>query len=127
MVEGFKLEGVAGVLAVLDRLAKSTPGAIGGGLFREAQRVATASRHLTPVDTGALRASHDVDRPEYSGRDVSVRISVGGPAAKYALFVHENLQARHPVGQAKFLETALSEATPGMARRIADDIERGIG
>lgn len=33
--------------------------------------------------------------------DVAVIV---GYTANYALFVHENLEARHPVGQAKFLE-----------------------
>ncbi len=36
------------------------------------------------------------------------KVSVGYTAA-YAIFVHENLQAHHPVGQAKFLEQPLRE------------------
>ena len=32
-----------------------------------------------------------------------------GLTAAYAPFVHERLELKHPVGQAKFLETALME------------------
>jgi hypothetical protein len=32
-----------------------------------------------------------------------------GYTADYAIYVHENLQARHPIGQAKFLEQPMRE------------------
>ena len=58
-------------------------------------------------------------------RDIEVKIEVGGPSAPYALIVHEDLKARHGVehgfqgGQAKFLESAVLEAVPTLASRIA--------
>lgn len=127
MADGFKIDGIDDVLRNLDKAIKATPVAVAAGLYQEAQGVATQSRRYTPVDTGALRASHEVGRPKFSGRDISVEISVGGPAAEYAPFVHENLQARHPVGRAKFLETALNEAKPGLAKRLGDRVVKGLG
>jgi hypothetical protein len=92
-------------------------------LYEEAQVEAKESMKRTPVLTGALRASHEVSKPEVGGREIRVTISVGGPAAPYALFVHENLDAYHPVGQAKFLESTLNESRPYMAERVARRID----
>jgi hypothetical protein len=77
----------------------------------------------TPVDTGALKGSHETSKPEQGGGDVSVTITVGGPAAPYAVPVHENLDAHHKVGQAKFLESTIMESRSSMAERIARRID----
>ena len=53
------------------------------------------------------------------GRDVSVRMSFGGNAVQYAVSVHENLEAFHRVGQAKFLESVLNESVGYMTQRVA--------
>jgi hypothetical protein len=45
----------------------------------------------------------------------------------YAVYVHENLQAHHPVGQAKFLESAMTEAAPTLAERVAARVKAAIG
>jgi hypothetical protein len=50
-------------------------------------------------------------------------IVAGGPAAPYAIYVHEDLEAIHPVGQAKFIESVLLESRPFMAARIAKRID----
>jgi len=57
----------------------------------------------TPVDTGFLRTSaqHHVETAGDSFK------SIVDYTADYAIAVHENLNARHPVGQAKFLRDAL--------------------
>lgn len=41
-------------------------------------------------------------------------------------YVHENLQARHPTGQAKFLEQPLNEARRGMDARLAADVKDAV-
>jgi len=41
-----------------------------------------------------------------------------GYTQNYAIYVHENLQARHPVGQAKYLEQPLRENAKGIAEVI---------
>jgi hypothetical protein len=52
-------------------------------------------KHLIDVLDGRRR-----DAKRFHG----LRLAVGY-SAPYAIYVHENLQAHHPIGQAKFLET----------------------
>lgn len=74
-----------------------------------------------PVKTGELRDSGSVGTPEYDGHEVIVPI---GFSASYAVFVHENLEARHPNGgQAKFLESALNDTASGAITRIGNRIK----
>ena len=62
------------------------------------------SQRRTPVDEGNLRASHYVSSNR-SEREPVVEV---GCTANYAVYVHENLTARHTVGEAKFLENAVA-------------------
>ena len=91
-------------------------------LYEEGLNVNTRSKELTPVDTGTLRGSTYTTLPEKVGESIVVEVGVGGPAKKYAKWVHELTHLRHRVGQAKFLETALKEASAGFINRIAKRI-----
>lgn len=102
---------VSGVLAERRQAAVAA-------LYAEAELIATASRVGTPVDTGELRGSTHVVPPETQGRDTVIVVAVGGPAAPYALYVHEDLEAHHDVGGPKFLETAAREAADGLTARV---------
>jgi hypothetical protein len=69
------------------------------------------SQALVPVATGALKASgkinHDVedDPMNFGGLNPEVEITYGNSSVDYAIYVHENLDARHEAPtQAKFLE-----------------------
>lgn len=75
-------------------------------LNRTASKVLLAAVLLVPVDLGTLRASGLVEPPIISGTKVRIVVAFGGPAASYAYIVHEDLEAHHTVGQAKYLETA---------------------
>lgn len=59
-----------------------------------------------PVRYGHLRNSGEA---KHSGF-LEWAVTFGGPAAPYAVFVHEDLKAHHRVGEAKFLEKALPRA-----------------
>lgn len=59
---------------------------------------------LCPIDTGFLRKSGICI---YTGDSVII-----GFYAPYAVYVHENMNCRHRVGQAKFLENAVQEFIP---------------
>ena len=113
------VKGLDKVMRNLERLAQQIPNEVGRALYEEAQIEKLESMRRTPVDTGALRASHEVSHPVINGRDIEVTISVGGVSAPYAVIVHENLDAFHPVGQAKFLESTIMESRPFLAQRIA--------
>lgn len=93
-------------------------------LRAEAEIEMTEAKRRTPVKTGALRASGHVEGPIWERDDLYVRLVFGGPAAPYAVRVHEDLEAFHRVGQAKFLESTLMESVPYLARRVAERIAR---
>ena len=104
-------------------IIRGLPNVVGAALYAEAQIERTESMRRTPVDLGNLRASHIVLPPVTKGAETMVTIAVGGPAAPYAVYVHENLEADHKVGQAKFLESTLKESAPYIAQRVARRID----
>ena len=102
---------------------RETPGVVvkdvEAGLYQEGELVMARSVRRTPVDTGNLRASAHVKRPETSGGKTTVTVAYG---TDYAIYVHEILTNEHPVGRAKFLESALKDAEkvimPRLKKRI---------
>jgi len=114
----FKLRGQRELRAAVAAQAKKEPLRVKAAIVKEAETIMTASKKLVPVKTGNLRASGHV---EIHPTRIRVDLVYGGPAADYALRVHEDLDAFHRVGQAKYLEEPLNDAIPGMAQRIAND------
>lgn len=108
-------------------IAGAIADAAAAALREEAEIEMTEAKERTPVDTGALRASGHVETPEVSPGEVSVTLAFGGPAIGYAIYVHENLEALHPVGQAKFLESVLIESAPHFADRVGTRMRRKLG
>lgn len=51
--------------------------------------------------------------------------AVVGYSAPYAVFVHEDLEAHHPVGEARFLSRALRAGAPFRRAFLADALRRG--
>ena len=96
-------------------------------LRNEAQEAFAASQDEVPVDTGALKASGRI-RPEVGvferGNEVYLELTYGGSATEYSIYVHENLEANHPHGKAKYLEDPMVRQVNGIAGRIADKVER---
>ncbi len=121
-----------------DHTEREVADALGKALYHEASGIIAQSQPLVPVETGALRASPFVKDPERDGTVIEVAFGYGGPAAKinpktgestdaYAIFVHENLEAHHPVGQAKYLEQPFDAAKSGQAGRIVDHMRGTLG
>ena len=121
-----EITGAAAIQARLQRLGTEAPQALGAALYRQGERIMTEAKRRTPVDTGTLKASGAVLQPVVRGREVTVTLGFGGPAVGYAIHVHENLTARHPVGQAKFLESALFEASRTLAADLARDLDAAL-
>lgn len=103
----------------LDNLKKRFPDAQVRALYQEAQVEMTESKKRVPVDTGTLRSSGHVVKPATVGNRTTVDLVYGGAAEEYAIIVHEDLDAFHKVGQAKYLESVLMESAPHMTKRIA--------
>lgn len=128
--------GTKEIVANLRKLGLVAPHALASGLYQEAEGTMTVAKTLTPVATGNLRASGHVTAPVIEGPVVTVAMGFGGPAGTgnlgesnaedvgYAVYVHENMEAHHPIGQSKFLETAAKQRTEGMAQRLAAVLRR---
>lgn len=112
----------AGLRAFADKF----PDRVLRALREEAEIEATEAKRRTPVDTGNLRASIHVEPPVRDGRQLYVTIVAGGIPASYAIPVHEDLEAFHRVGEAKFLERPLLEAAPHIPARIAARLRFGF-
>ncbi len=127
----FDLVGEEKMAAKIQALAIKTPIKAAAALFIEANIEATEVRRRIPVDTGTLRGSTEVSKPNVEAlgigsvavTDIEVAISVGGPGAEYAISVHENLDAFHKVGRAKYLESVIMESAPFITRRLAKRLD----
>lgn len=123
----FKMEGVEQMRQNILKVAAKFPDMVAKALYIEGQIEMTESKRRTPVATGVLRASGFVNNPVRSGRNISVTLGFGGAAEKYAVIVHEDLDAFHPVGQAKYLESVLNESRDHMAARLAKRVNLNVG
>ena len=132
-----EISGTKEIAKVLRRLGLEAPKAVAAGLYQEAEATMTDAKVLTPVDTGNLRASGHVALPVIDGPVVSIVMGFGGPAGSgnhagqtnpedvgYAVWVHENVKAHHPVGQHHFLQTAIQQRSGGVAGRLATHLWR---
>lgn len=126
------LDGLDQLLGALQRMSNTATHAVGRALYDEALDVAQKADLLVPYDTGVLARSQIVHLPQYSGNDVFVDITYGGPAKAYALEQHENLDYRHPSKasglppngrQAKYLEKPAQDAAKGLEYRLGIRIE----
>lgn len=111
---GVKVTGVQQVLTAISKAKVDTGKTIAAGLEACAGVVYRKSQKLVPVDKGRLKAS---GRYGVSGvgRAAKAFVEYGGPDAPYALYVHEDMTKRHPVGQAKFVEDAVRQTRGTMA------------
>ena len=101
---GIKLEGFVEFTNKLNKSIFEVFDTVEDALLDCGNDLQQKSVDITPKDTGALRGSAFTETE--SGSNPSV---VVGFDEEYAIFVHENLEAHHPIGQAKFLEQPLKE------------------
>lgn len=63
-------------------------------------------------------------REDAAKKDGNASVIVGFTQS-YAIYVHENLEARHPVGQAKFLEQPARELSGTITGIVAELLGKG--
>lgn len=134
----FKVAGVKEALRAFEDLGpRATKGAaMMLKNFADTQIVKPAKEEYVPVDTGNLKASIHAEAPVVTDTTVSITVAAGGPAAPYALNVHENPRAGQTggvspqgkkyrrastVGQWKFLETPALLAAANSRQWLADE------
>lgn len=148
-----KVKGTKEMRSQIRRLATKLPNAAAKALYLEAEKVRTRSmQKYVPKNLGALHGSIAVSLPVIKQREISVEIYAGGPAAPYALAIHEHPSEHSPrswqgkeAGEIKsvrgkrpwvtapsggrgpkFLERPLREAANGMGDRIGEAISAGL-
>jgi hypothetical protein len=126
----FTLEGDLELKAMLEAAREKSPLAVAQAIYEEANLIFAKSQVLVPVDTGVLRGSGGVSAPQKGTTGYFVDIFYGGPAADYALYVHEIIGNYHkPPTQAKYLEQPFMEALPqiqnNISRRIIHIVRNG--
>lgn len=121
---------VAGVTTLLHR-ARALPGVVRQAAV-EAQRdeagavIARANADFVPIDQGDLRDTGRVEEVEGTADGFWVRLAYGSDEVDYAVIVHEDLEARHEHGSAKYLEIPALEAAAGMPQRVAARVRAAI-
>ena len=120
------LTGADALMARLQTLGREGPRVLAGALHRAHEVIMTEAKRRTPVQFGALKASGHVALPRIEATQIVSEGGFGGAAVDYAVFVHENVTARHTVGQAKFYESALLEASRTLAADLARDVAAAL-
>lgn len=118
-----KFTGADAVMARLKKIRAFAPDEFQRAQVQETEIEVKACKRETPVLTGALRGSIKQGEVVRKGRSVITSVEAGGPAAPYARIVHEDLEAFHANGEAKFIERPLAESAPHMLDRIAARID----
>lgn len=121
----FRLERVIDLLRSMDGEAQT---AIAAGLRSWAEQTATEAKRRCPVDTGALHDSIFVEQDTNKSSVQSVvTIGAGGPAAPYAVDVHDNLDPKVrwkvPGTGPKFIENPVNERMGELDSAIAAELE----
>ena len=139
---GIRVRGQDRVIRNLQRRLKQTKNKTKEGLIAAGLKIRSTSQNLVPVDLANLKASAYTvwgrtggeTAAQFSGDDAAnlsqqhvqhtqqgksrverdpnkIQVEVGYSAV-YALFQHEDLEASHETGQAKFLELAFLDIAP---------------
>jgi hypothetical protein len=138
-------ENVSGMDRLRERLAKlgGVMALTAGAALYEAARegVEAPAMDNCPIapDGGTLRGTIETLAPEVEDGRITCRVVAGGPAAPYAIAVHEHLSDYSPptwrkaeesgrgvhfqVGGPKYLERALNAFAPGAADEVAKRFE----
>lgn len=100
-----EIKGIDEMIARLDKIPDEALDVLEKTLVENAHHLINESKKQCPVDTGRLRGTATVGKTKRRSRDVTVEAGYG---TDYAIYVHENTDAKHSI-----------ESTAAVARRIA--------
>lgn len=127
MAMKFALYGGREMKANMERLAKKSPKSMERALKKFGEIEMAEMKRRIPVDTGTARDSGFVGKPEWQANTLTIELGFGGAAEDYIIPLHENLDVYHPNGEAKFVESVLSESEPHFAERVLTDWAKDMG
>jgi hypothetical protein len=117
-----EVRGVETVLKAFGKARRETSERIEDSLRKCAEILLRASQPLVPVETGFLKESGHV---EVRGKGLHCTASVVYEA-RYAIYVHENLQAYHePPTQARYLADAVPKVRGTMTALLKRQLTAG--
>lgn len=130
----FTARGGPDMVRKIDRAVRNMPREMDRAEFTVANQEMTEMKRRTPVWNpkrklphghvpGSLRASGTVHEPEQHGKRIATKMTFGGGDVDYAVYVHEDLEAEHATGEAKYMESVLNESQPYIGRRLAAEID----
>ena len=112
-----ELTGTEKVRDAMQKLGKQYPEALAGAIYKLGVAIISDALPKTPVEFGALRASHYVAPPVGKAADSAVELGFG---TVYAVPQHERTDYQHPRGgQAKYLESAVQSLEPRALELLA--------
>lgn len=116
-------------MSELGEQTEALRGRIRGAVHEAAEDVRTYSMRLTPVEYGYLRASHRVESETALDAQIRSVVTVGGPSASYAPYVHWGVRSasgklvfHRPPTQALFLQKAFLEETSAWPGRLVERV-----
>lgn len=113
-----ELKGHEKIRDELLRQAKICPAAAGIAVYGFATRVMRDSVKRTPTSSGELKGSAYVTLPAASATRLRVELGYG---SEHAVPVHEDTEASHDDGEAKFLQRALDASRSGAIPQLERD------
>ena len=115
-----RIENIEEVQRFLESRPRRTREELDRAVKKTALLVQGEAKRRTPVDTGRLKTSikSKTFKSKLSGEVFT--------AVRYAIPVHENLRARHTVGEAKYLERAAKQSVPRINKFFKDAIKNII-
>lgn len=116
-----------GAVARLRELGGTAPKAVARGMRSWAEQVRTAALRVTPKKWGTLRDSIFV-KQDVKGVASAISIGAGGPAAPYAVVMHEKLFSNYTTRGtgAKYLENPIREAMPKLDGEVSRELDKEI-
>jgi hypothetical protein len=112
--------------AKLADLATKVPIAEKHAIKRFGQIEMAEMKRIVPRgETDHLYDSGFVDEPEVAS-DGAVQLRLGFDA-EYAVYVHEDLEAFHSNGEAKFVESVLNQSKRNFNDRVVADMKKELG
>jgi hypothetical protein len=113
---GLELQGINDVIKNFEKINRMVEQNLTESLKKGGDMILKESNSLAPRDTGNMIRESDVK--EVAPLDFQVRYN-----EDYALYVHEDLEARHPNGgQAKFLQIATNDN----GKKVIKDISKEL-
>lgn len=115
-----RVENIEEVQRFLESRPKKTREELNRAIEKTARLVQGEAMRKTPVDTGRLKRS--ITSKTFKSKLAGEVFT----AVRYAIPVHENLRARHRVGEAKYLEKAIKQSVPKINKFFKDAVKNII-